>query len=221
MERWGDTDLRVTADLPGLTGLFDRLRWDGYDLGNPLPSPPWPTWGNAKELQILARGHPAQHMMGPAFEIVNKANVSNRARWRTGSKEWKRVQGFEQELARKAAMALADYRIKWGQPWPADQPARAYVALMFGAQQQAYSRNGKLRFRLIKAETRCRAYGVDSIKSVLDALQVGTPAEIHGRGRVVPAGCFARDEQVYAVTSVKGWLDDCLGDAVLVRLTIG
>jgi|GEM_PF-5987575 len=105
--------------------------------------------------------------------IANKANVSNRARFRRGSKEWQRIQAFEMSIAIAAERALAAHHVAGGERWRRDVAYWCKVDLIFGKRTSTRRATSKRRGGPVvqTSERRCESFGVDSIKSVLDALQ--------------------------------------------------
>ncbi len=147
--------------------------------------------------------------------VVNKANLGDRDR-RRGSPRWQDVIAFESAIRMSAELGLAKQGIT---DWPLE--ARGFdvhVHLEFGDRlvvvdgRKADARRRakgippkpgrKIHTRRDRAATRCDAYGVDSIKAVLDALE---------------GVLYVADEQATSQSSRKSARE---GDVVGDRLTI-
>ena len=132
---------------------------------------------------IRPKGSPSHFLTTDPLYVVNKANLGDRDR-RAGSERWQELLAFEAAVHLSAHGAL---RAQGLEDWPTD--ARGYsvdIKIEFGdrlvvvdgrkanarrRRKGIPSRPRKPHTRRDRAESRARAYGVDSIKAILDALQ--------------------------------------------------
>lgn len=113
----------------------------------------------------------------PPLYVANKSNVRlvGKGRYRYGGAKWDEVKAFEAVIRRAGLTAALEART-WlpdGMAWPLDaREYHAVVVLQFGLREWVYSpRSGQKRRRSSRgALARCRQHDVDSVKSILDAL---------------------------------------------------